>query len=221
LPAFTPSGTFKNWRSEKNIIEHNGLICIDFDHVQNIENLLHSLKKNKYTYACFKSVSGLGVAWFVKIEATNKEQHLLYFEALATYCFLNYTQIIDISCKNLDRLRFVSHDPNLYFYPNSQAFDLHDVPPSLPKVQRKRPNRHFEKTVEQKLQAVWSYAQNKGYHYVEGQRHIFIVATAGLANQIGIFLEDYLDFMGVRCTDFDNRKAEQVYKKYCTQFNTK
>lgn len=114
LPASTPSGVFTQ-RKSAGLIEHSGFICIDIDAKDQITNN-HSLLKDQlaadsYTYAIHDSVSGNGgIVLYVKI---NTQKHLDSFLALEKYYLDNYKVIIDKSCKNVDRLRYVSYDPEM------------------------------------------------------------------------------------------------------------
>ncbi len=62
LVSVTVSGVF-NERKESELISHSGFICIDVDNYTDKSRILI----DKYTYACFDSVSGSGFAVIVKI----------------------------------------------------------------------------------------------------------------------------------------------------------
>lgn len=113
LPCATFSGTFSTRKSD-GLIEHSGLICLDFDHVDKPEVLIRQLKEDEYIYSAFISPSGSGVKALVKIPPEN---HLGSFLSLQE----RYPDI-DPSGKNVDRLCFVSHDPDLYLNPDSQVW---------------------------------------------------------------------------------------------------
>ena len=79
IPAVTISGTFQNNVSNANLQQHSGLICIDFDAVEDVAQLKRELERDPYTFAALLSVSGNGLAALVRIEP---EQHLAAFEGL-------------------------------------------------------------------------------------------------------------------------------------------
>jgi len=63
LPSICFSGTFNN-RSKAGIIEHSGLICLDFDNFDNEEILQtwrDTLISNEFVYSVFTSPSGNGL----------------------------------------------------------------------------------------------------------------------------------------------------------------
>lgn len=113
--AVTVSGTFIQ-RAEANLIDHSGFICADFD-AFDFEKY-DKIKKDPYTYACFKSVSGLGVAVIVKC---SKEKHKESFDFLQRHYFSNYGCAIDPAPRNVASLRFVSYDPDIYIADKSKV----------------------------------------------------------------------------------------------------
>ncbi len=119
IPCVTPSGVFP-YRNAKSLTSHSGLICIDMDKIKNIEEIKDKLKKDPFSYAVFNSVSGTGLAAFVKIDP---EKHLESFLGLEKYYLDNYGYKIDESCKDVSRARFVSYDPDLFTNPNSEVFE--------------------------------------------------------------------------------------------------
>jgi len=66
LPVYRFSGIFESG-TDKGIIEHSGIICLDFDKLENVEEYRECLISNKHTYACFLSPSGNGFKVLVKI----------------------------------------------------------------------------------------------------------------------------------------------------------
>ena len=106
-------------KSEKNIKSMNGLIVIDIDHQSNDE-----LKNDKYTYILHKSFGGDGLCIFVKINPDKFEDS---FNGLAQYYFDNYNVTIDQACKNRNRLRYISYDPDIYVNDKANKFIAKDV----------------------------------------------------------------------------------------------
>ena len=121
MPICTISGSFSNDKTMTSLIEHSGYICIDVDNDKQIAEISkNTIKNDKYTHAIFDSVSGNGgFAIIVKID---KNKHLEAFYGLEKYYLQTYNIVIDPSCKNINRLRFCSFDPNLYFNEKSRIF---------------------------------------------------------------------------------------------------
>jgi len=113
----TFSGTFTT-RSDKALITHSGLLCIDFDHLPNIEALFTTLLKDDYfdTQLLFRSPSGTGLKWIIPIDPTTTP-HSDYFSAVANYISKTYHLEIDKSGRDISRACFLPYDPQAYINP--------------------------------------------------------------------------------------------------------
>ena len=114
-PLVTISGSFAA-RKDDALRNHSGFIAIDIDHVENIEETRKQLSADPYTYACFISISGNGLCVIYRIDGS---RHLDAFNSIASYLYNSYQLIVDQSCKNLARARFVSYDP--FIFVNTKA----------------------------------------------------------------------------------------------------
>lgn len=114
LFSVTPSGEFTR-RNQNDLITHSGIICLDFDHVLDLDDLKSKLLSDKEidTLLLFQSPSGEGLKWFIRIPP-NALTHVLYFEAIQNYIKLTYNIEVDKKCKNISRACFLSHDPEAY-----------------------------------------------------------------------------------------------------------
>lgn len=134
LPLVTCSGHFSE-RNRKSLVSHSGFICIDIDKLNDTELTITAqhLWNDPYTYACFRSVRGNGLAVLVKIDPAKHEE---IFEGLEFYYAKTYNISIDRSCKDVSRARFVSFDPAIYHNPKSSLFKKtvpkKDQPKNLP-----------------------------------------------------------------------------------------
>lgn len=117
LPYVTISGEFTE-RKIAGLKEHSGFICIDIDKVDPNE-VKELLCADKYTYACWTSVSGAGVAALFRI---NPKKHAESFDGLSEYLFSQYQIIVDPSGRDVCRARFISYDPELYHNPGAAKF---------------------------------------------------------------------------------------------------
>lgn len=122
----TFSGTFSS-RSDKNLIEHSGLICLDFDHLSQSSNfngkdglelLKNALLDDEYfdTELMFVSPSGDGLKWVIKIDIS-QTSHAMYFDAISNYIRQTYNLEIDKACRDVSRACFLPHDPNAFINP--------------------------------------------------------------------------------------------------------
>jgi hypothetical protein len=113
----TFSGLFTT-RSDRAIVKHSGLLCIDFDHLQNLSALKTRLLADEYfeTQLLFTSPSGSGLKWIISFDPT-ETTHSEYFTAVANYIFQSYSVEVDKSGKDLSRACFLPHDPCAYINP--------------------------------------------------------------------------------------------------------
>jgi len=109
LNAVTLSGNFKG-RTE--LVEYSGLIQGDIDSVENPEMLRDELSLDPHVRASFLSPSGQGVKLAIAVPP-NPELHREYFSFAQEYFLANYGVIIDTSCKDINRLLFVSYDEDI------------------------------------------------------------------------------------------------------------
>jgi len=119
VQAVTISGVFKERKSDK-LVEHSGFICIDIDAKDQICKIdIDAIKQDPYVFAVHLSVRGFGYAVLIKIDP---EKHLDAFLGIENYFFINYSIVIDKSCKDTSRLRYVSYDPDIFINEKSKVF---------------------------------------------------------------------------------------------------
>ena len=113
----TFSGVFTT-RNDKALVKHSGLLCVDFDHLNNVEVLFKSLLQDDYfdTQLLFRSPSGNGLKWIIAID-TNQATHSDYFAAVANYILQTYSVEVDKSGRDISRACFLPHDPQPFINP--------------------------------------------------------------------------------------------------------
>lgn len=175
LPSICFCGKFTK-RSDTAIIEHSGLVCLDFDKYESDDILLKDKEKiilDEYTYSCFISPSGNGLKVLVKIPK-DVINHKKYFSALKNY--YNNSHFDDTS-SNLSRACFESYDENIYVNENSKLWET--------KVE----SEQFEYSVKpptvkltnenEIIKRLYKWFKSK-YQMIEGQRNanLFILASS-------------------------------------------
>ena len=115
----TFSGTFSK-RGKKHLIKYSGLICLDFDHLTDVEDLFQRLLQDEYfdTLLLFRSPSGNGLKWIIHINIQDSSQHEEFFESLVCYCQQTYGVTPDEHCRDLGRACFLPYDPYAYLGTN-------------------------------------------------------------------------------------------------------
>ena len=183
LPAICFSGTF-NKRNDKSLVEHSGLICLDFDGYDKKKELIshkENLTKDPYVYAAFVSPSGNGLKVLVRVPA-DPDNHVNYFNALQKHFDSPH---FDKTCKNLSRVCYESFDPVLYVNKNASLWDKIDEPEYRELVSRRDPPT-IPITDENKIVDILIKWWTKKYPMVEGQRNQNTFVLAMALNDYGI-----------------------------------
>ena len=183
LPAICFSGTF-NKRADSSLMEHSGLICLDFDGYAKQKEMLQEkerLSKNKFVYSVFVSPSGNGLKVLVKIPA-DADNHVNYFNSLEKHFNSAY---FDKTSKNLSRVCYESYDPLIYVNPTASVWTQIDETEYQEKSRyRDRPTIPI--TDENKIVEILIKWWEKKYPMVEGQRNHNCYILARAFNDFGI-----------------------------------
>lgn len=175
LPAICFSGTFTK-RADNSIVEHSGLICLDFDKYESDDVLLedrNNIINDKYTFACFTSPSGNGLKVLIKIP-NEIDNHKKYFDALEKH-FDN--KHFDTTSKNISRVCFESYDPHLFINKSSKVWkekaedEQLDYRHNVPTIKLENENEIIKR--------LWTWF-NKSYSMSKGARNhnLFILVSA-------------------------------------------
>jgi len=125
LPCVTISGEFAGGHKAEHLVRHSGLLCVDFDAADNPDMASRAgewrdrLAKDEAAMLAFVSASGNGVAVVCRIEP---ERHAEAFDALLEHFRIRYGLSADRSCRDVSRLRFLSHDPGVAENPSPRVF---------------------------------------------------------------------------------------------------
>ncbi len=125
LPCATISGVFEK-RNIGGISIYNSLVCMDFDGKDNTKSpseIKEILKGFDEVVYCGLSVGGNGVFAIVLTNNTDIKLHDKVVERLGEM-FEKFELKHDKGCKDVSRLRFISHDTDGYFNENAIAFQV-------------------------------------------------------------------------------------------------
>jgi hypothetical protein len=222
LPAICFSGTF-NKRTDASLIQHSGLICLDFDGYSKQKELLQdkeNLTKNKYVFSVFISPSGNGLKVLVKIPA-DADNHTNYFNSLEKYF---NSQYFDKTSKNVSRVCYESYDPLLHINENSSVWDLIEEP-EYNEVIKTRDQPTIPITDENKIVDILVKWWTKKYPMSEGQRNQNCYVLAMAFNDFGVNkgLASYV-LNQYASEDFTTREITQTIDsayKHTANFGTK
>ena len=159
LPAFTISATFNKRRKKDDIDSYTGLLHLDYDKLDNAQEVMAQVMEMPFTYTAFISPSGNGVKVIVKSD-NDLSTHTEAFNALRDYYDGELGIESDKAVKDVTRLCFVSYDSTLYLNNESETYKHND------------------------LDKVWSFTSKKKA-FTEGNRNVFIHSFACNANRQG------------------------------------
>lgn len=219
LPAICFSGKFSR-RNDNAIIEHSGLICIDFDNYNSHEDLLKDidiLRNDTYTFSLFISPSGNGIKVLVKIPP-EIENHKSYFDSLVEYYSNSH---LDIVAKNISRICYESYDKDIYVNKNSKVWNT-----------KKENFNYLEKPPLIKLtneneiiNRLWVWFK-KDHSFTSGQRNQSVFILASAFSDYGVSKVEAIRF----CSQFAQpdftlneieRTINSAYQKCASNFGNK
>ena len=183
LPAVCFSGKFTK-RNDASILQHSGIICLDFDGYENDKLLLEEkekITKDRYTYAVFISPSGLGLKVLVKIPA-EVENHKNFFNSLEKHFDSPY---FDKTCKNVSRVCYESYDPLIYVNEQSSVFNQ-ITEQEYQEVEIHKGVQTIPITDENKIVEILMKWWERKYGLKSGERNNNIYILASAFNDFGV-----------------------------------
>lgn len=210
-PYVTISGYFKETRSSDKITKHSGFLAIDIDDLnEEVEPIRELLKQDPYIYSIFTSISGNGLCVLFKIDS---ERHRDAFDGISNHLLTNYQLIVDPSCKDVSRARFISFDPDLYLNEKSAAFKKY-----LPKEKKKKIQEPI--FVKTEFDEVVNQMVKQGVNCVEDYRD-WISVGFGIAHKFGEGGRDYFHSLSSISTKYDEKNTDKQYDNLLKARGTK
>jgi predicted P-loop ATPase len=203
VPYVTVSGKFSE-RNIKGLVSHSGFICIDIDDVDP-NAIKEIICCDKHVYAAYTSISGGGLAVLFKIDPA---KHQEAFDGLQEYLYNNYNIVIDSSCRDVSRARYISYDPEIFINTKSAKFTSY--------VKKKAPTK-IDKVVfapgdfEDLINQIVERGLNICESYPEWLRCGF-----ALANKFGESGREYYHAISQFSSKYDKAQADKQYS-YCVK----
>lgn len=203
MPCVTGSAIMNQGsKVASNIFEMNGLICLDIDDEVDI-NMIQRINSDDYTFISHRSFGGDGLCVFVKI---NPNKFIESFHELAQYYWDKFNLAIDQSCKNKNRLRYLSYDPYLFKNENSKKF----IAKTKIKTEKKKESFVFAKNdfteILEKVKDI-DLCQDDYKRYCD--------IGFAIGSQFGINGLDYFKAICQSGSKYDPKSIEKHYKNFC------
>lgn len=195
-------------RTGKNVKQYSGLLCLDIDDLdlKELAGWWNRITNDPYTFISFISPSGNGIKVIIKVPLLSTE-HGKFFLALHDYYTQKIGVTLDRSGKDINRLCFLPHDPDLFINEQSDTFDLNN-PDKYPKAP-------FPQVQENPLDSVFKFTE-KRQSYTPGNRNNFIHLFAANCNRRGFDINDCLNYVLGFAGDKDQKEiaatVESAYK---------
>jgi predicted P-loop ATPase len=207
VPIVTLSGLF-NARNANDLIEHSGFICIDIDAKDQVADVnREALKADKYIYAMHSSVSGDG--GFIALVKIDGNRHSDAFDGLQKHFLLTHGIVIDNSCKDVCRSRFVSYDPDVYVNRSAATFKQY-----IPKKEKPKPFRNPTVVIESDFNAAVNEA---AYRNLFDAYPDYIRCAFALSHEFGIAGEHYFHTLVSSSGKYDANEAQKDYDRACNR----
>lgn len=197
LPSICFSGKFTR-RADNALVEHSGLICLDFDAYSNKSIMLEhksELSSDEYVFSVFISPSGKGLKVLVKIPA-EPDHHVDYFLALKKHF---NSENFDDTSKNVSRVCYESYDPMIYINEDSKIWTKKEEK-KYKEVNRAEGSKAIPLTDKNKVADILVKWWKKEYPMTEGNRNNNAYLLAMSFNEFGIdrslavsVLSDYIE----------------------------
>jgi hypothetical protein len=114
FPAITFAGTFGGTGKSEELIKMSGLIVLDFDHVERLEEVRQELENDITTFLLFVSPSGDGLKLIIKHDLKDPLKWQYLFQELEEYFANKYYLVTDKSGKDISRMCYIPFIDKLY-----------------------------------------------------------------------------------------------------------
>lgn len=224
LPAATISGTFAR-RAVSGIEVYNGLVCLDFDGKDNqgwtpddMKAVLCGFEETAY---CGLSVGGQGVFAIIQTNNTDPAQHYASVEVLGQI-LKGEGLTFDKSCKDVCRLRFVSHDPEPYMNPDAATFDVlsffraaqeRETKPRAIVVTKSEPVETAHGTMKERVERVINHIEQNRIDITDNYREWLKLGFA-IAAEFGTNGEEYFVRLSQFHPKFDQNETAKKYQEF-------
>ena len=126
-PGWTPAGRFVGHRATAPLPDWAGIVCMDLDHVADAESVKVKIGALPQVAYAGVSLGGEGVYAGIALSRMpwgRMEYGTVWLFVHAWFRELGYDANVDQHCKEPHRLRFFSHDPDLFVRPAPEPLEI-------------------------------------------------------------------------------------------------
>ncbi|MGF7218637.1 putative P-loop ATPase [Spirosoma lacussanchae] len=202
----TIGGTFTGKKEINNLREASGLLAADLDHLnERTEAIRFQLSQDPYVYAVFVSIGGKGLCVIFRIDSGRWAES---FQGIADYMISNYGLVgkeFDPSSSNINRLRYISHDPDLYHNPKAKLFNKY------PRKEKKEVKKTSFIDTEDDLKHILDQIHARGIDIAPGYNEWYKVGWA-LISKYGDGARSYFHEISQYHPDYNSDDCDKKFK---------
>lgn len=200
-------------KAQEEILEPTGLLAMDLDKLGPlIEKVKAKLRQDPYVYAFFESFSGGGLCVIFKVDFARYKEA---FEGIREYLINEYGFVnneVDSSVKNLNRLRYISHYPDLFYNREARIARIYVKKAEAKKYTPDKPIIDTERDMEY---VVRQFEERRIELHDTGRDWVRVgLAIASKYDTAGL---DYFQRVSQFRHDYDPQDTEKVYQYLCRQ----
>lgn len=209
MPAITPHAYYPCERKDESFHTISGIIMLDFDHLENPEEILDKAKQLSCVIMTCKSLSGKGIHLLIKYTPIEEQYFTPCYQAIMEYVRICLGENADKACKNISRMMILNHDPDVYYNPNAIPLDMSGM--IWLDNNSITYNIITDMDSREQLSAYLDAAMNN-LNWTVGNRHNTLVSLAGSLNRAGFSETDVVNECCKRYVqnDFETEEIEQV-----------
>ena len=234
MPVFSVSVVFNGLGKQmSHVVRYTGLAMCDIDHVppERMEEVLSLIRDDPHTLMAYVTASGEGIrVIFCYQRQQGGPVNGEVFPAAWIKGNEYYAKLTGVTydkgCNNANRLSGMAHDPDAYFNPDAETFEVDDgemleanfAPGSESgKPRAEDPTGSHHTSAEKAWEIVELMMAKREMEYAPGRHHDYILHAAYIFNRLGTSLDNLLEWASQQWADYqaDERKRciEWVYRK--------
>lgn len=200
LPAIVVAGCCEGAHTKANFRSFSGYAIVDVDHIDSdVRALLKRLEEQSWAYAGWVSVSGTGIKLVVQVMAETKEEYEGDAYPKVAACVSRLIgQPVDMQCKDLTRMCYVSWDENAFLKEDCDVFPWREMTEN---------SRSADSSGSLEIVSASSQPQGMVARFFErfchthtfapGSRHDFLLKLGASARRNGMNLEELSLLVGL------------------------
>lgn len=207
-PCFAVAVRFAGGKRKEHITGWTTLSLADIDDVpeDRMEQMMDLVKADPHTILAYRTISGCGIRVIFCIGNIDKDcnRNPRNYTALFTEANRHYSRLLgvdcDLKCKNVTRLSGLAHDPEAFFNPDAEPFQL-QVKTS--EENSSSPQSAADRLLKRAVARAVRELEAQDIRYVDHAHNEYIMRMGYLLNAFGVDEDAATRWAIRRFTDYD------------------